>query len=346
MHFRNSIAAGGTKTKLDMIHNDWKQHLEEATSRRIIYKQDITVIAKDPNVVVISFDYKQNIALPSCTWQSNILYYKRKWNINVFNIVDEAKDQHHIFLYDERQGTKSANEIASMLSSFLKSYINRNFHLICYCDNCGGQNKNQHLISFFALLVAVGFFASVRLKFMTVGHTHFNPDRGFAWIQRCNKMKDLYTVQDVLTACKEASPKISPQIFNDMHNWITYLEPLHGAIKGIKNVAEVCISGDGKIYMSETLLPSSVRPDVSKYSITYPKKGNFLKLSTPKLVKYSKNSVPSLPPSDFKKEKKEDLRKIFESGVVPSQYKQYYVLYSYVNCGCVFNFLPLNLDNV
>jgi hypothetical protein len=105
MQFRNLISYGGTKEKLDLLREEWKAHLEEATTGRRIYKNDISQTLMVQNVLLISFDFKQNIALPCCTWQSNILYYKRKWNINVFNIVEESKDLHHIYLFDERWGS-------------------------------------------------------------------------------------------------------------------------------------------------------------------------------------------------------------------------------------------------
>lgn len=77
-------------TKAEEMHKIWNEHLEDAAFRRNIYKTDIRNISNFQNTLVISFDYKQNITLPHTNWQPNILYYKRKWNVNCFNIVHFA----------------------------------------------------------------------------------------------------------------------------------------------------------------------------------------------------------------------------------------------------------------
>jgi hypothetical protein len=65
-------------------------------------------------------------------------------------------------------------------------------------------------------------------------------------------------------------------------------------------------------------------PDVTLYTIKCEK---FLKLTKEKLIEYlSTFRVPPLQPKVFSQEKKNDLKKLFDSGVIPPQYKQYYVL--------------------
>eukprot|EP01080_Neovahlkampfia_damariscottae_P008343 gene8343-166_t len=67
---------------------------------------------------VLSFDYKQNVALPVMSCQADLLYYKSKLNVNLFGIVDEKNMKldgvkADIFLWDERNGSKTVNEIDS-----------------------------------------------------------------------------------------------------------------------------------------------------------------------------------------------------------------------------------------
>ena len=44
-------------------------------------------------------------------------------------------------------------------------------------DNCGGENKNWHVIHFCSLLVAMGRVKCIQLNFLPVGHTHVDIDQ-------------------------------------------------------------------------------------------------------------------------------------------------------------------------
>ncbi|KAJ0404135.1 hypothetical protein ATCC90586_005042 [Pythium insidiosum] len=49
-----------------------------------------------------------------------------------------------------------------------------------YADNCGAQNKNNHLVRFLLFLVDSGRLRAANLYFFVKGHTKNNCDRGFA----------------------------------------------------------------------------------------------------------------------------------------------------------------------
>ena len=44
-------------------------------------------------------------------------------------------------------------------------------------DNCGGENKNWHVVHFCNLLVAMGRVKCIELSFLPVGHTHIDIDQ-------------------------------------------------------------------------------------------------------------------------------------------------------------------------
>lgn len=60
--------------------------------------------------------------------------------------------------------------------------------LVLICDNCAGQNKNQHLIAFAAEISnqthLSSYFRRVDCKFPAVGHTFLVCDRAFSVIER------------------------------------------------------------------------------------------------------------------------------------------------------------------
>jgi hypothetical protein len=131
--FRNILSTGTNKEKKDEILEEWKKHLEESNYRRKVYKEFKNNPPK--NCLVISYDYKMNIALPHLLWQPNIIYYKRKKKICCFDIVNEHEDLSNIYLYDEIYVGKTCNEIITMLENFLQKYKKKNLDLVVFSDN-------------------------------------------------------------------------------------------------------------------------------------------------------------------------------------------------------------------
>lgn len=65
----------------------------------------------------------------------------------------------------------------------LASYPSPNEHppiLFIQLDNCVKENKNRYLFAFFNWLVEIGWFKSVQVSFLPVGHTHEDIDQMFS----------------------------------------------------------------------------------------------------------------------------------------------------------------------
>jgi hypothetical protein len=135
-------------------------------------------------------------------------------------------------------------------------------------DNCSGQNKNQFLMAFMAYLVKCKHFKSIKIKFMVPGHTHFSPDRVFAWTNKLLKLKDLYTPEEVLLSVNENTNKIKASMHDKFQDWKSFLEKHHGAVKGISKFAEVCFveSHPDKLFHSDKFSESSLAPNLKHYN--------------------------------------------------------------------------------
>lgn len=122
---------------------------------------------------VFTFDFKQTLPLPYDPIQPANYFYHSKRNCNIFGIVNESSnDPYNIFIYDECCGSKTADEIITLLNNvLLKSQIGMNDHLVLYADNCSGQNKNRYMVAMLTILMMKKVCSSVRLKFLVVGHT-------------------------------------------------------------------------------------------------------------------------------------------------------------------------------
>ena len=79
---------------------------------------------------------------------------------------------------------KGANPTISYLHYFLTHHgfgeINVHFH----ADNCGGQNKNNYFLWYFAWRVTNHVHQSIIYSFLLAGHIKFGPDRGFGLLKK------------------------------------------------------------------------------------------------------------------------------------------------------------------
>ena len=107
-----------------------------------------------------------NVSLPIKPIQD--LYYYRKLTVSVFG-VHNFKDRTMVcYVYHEGEGGKGPNEVASLLSNYIETYIlcdPQIKKLKIFADNCAGQNKNHVIMRFIMALVEIGKLDSVELLY-------------------------------------------------------------------------------------------------------------------------------------------------------------------------------------
>ena len=100
------------------------------------------------------------------------IYYKRKLSVCNFTIYDNSSANGHCYLWDETEGDRSANEIASILLYYLHNLSRSVRHFTSFSDTCAGQNHNQFVAT--AMLHAVQHsyhLETIDLKYMESGHS-------------------------------------------------------------------------------------------------------------------------------------------------------------------------------
>ena len=79
-------------------------------------------------------------------------------------------------------------------------------HLWLQCDNCVGENKNQHWARLLATLVDRGIFRSTVASFMRPGHTHEDIDALFGILAtHIAALQDWNSPEDMQTSLSPAS---------------------------------------------------------------------------------------------------------------------------------------------
>jgi hypothetical protein len=221
----------------------WQQHLHLAREARLVYNDNIKQARKmlgqlkngdmelDRYVAHYTFDFMQNLAVPSFADTTKDMYFFSLRNIYVFSIRDDGEEKQFNYLYDEGDGGKGANYVISMLFYFLchrpRHFATLTVHF--HADNCCGQNKNNMVMQFFLLMVHIGFLKHVELKFMIRGHTHCTIDGGHGIIKKEWRKRDVFNIEQAVQVIRESSPIagihyaiiLRPENFFDWENLLT-----------------------------------------------------------------------------------------------------------------------------
>jgi hypothetical protein len=104
-------------------------------------------------------------------------------------------------------------------------------------DNCWRENKNQHVITFLAILVKLNIFRKIKLNFDLVGHTHEDIDQLFKSLNTLLRKQTVGTVNkllDVLSKGYHSTKSISYNVsrLDDVGSYKAWLAPLE---KGMHN---------------------------------------------------------------------------------------------------------------
>jgi len=114
---------------------------------RLDYQEDLHSCSEDKIVMVM--DYAQNLTVPHNPQTPSKWYFLSLIYVSLFGIYYGNDQKHYNYVYSERVGGKGSNEVVSMIQNFLvsKGLLNHSGcptkTLVIFCDNCGGQNKNN-----------------------------------------------------------------------------------------------------------------------------------------------------------------------------------------------------------
>lgn len=189
------------KTQLEIHHR-------KAERAREMLKHD-TIESQDPESTkcCLSMDLQQVMFVPSLT-HSDMFYLSQ---LSCYNLGVHIGDTNEAYMcmWHEGVASRGANEIASCLLHIVNHGLTIKKHLVIWCDNCGGQNKNRILLFTLIFLVANGIFHTIELKFLVSGHSFMPCDRDFALIEKRKKVTRAYVPSDlhaVVTGARYTPP--------------------------------------------------------------------------------------------------------------------------------------------
>ena len=169
-------------------------------------------------------DYCQNMSLPHFgKEQPGDTYYLTPSKLEGFGVADvshvavDGKEADHLYFhcYKEGYGAKGGINVASMLVKTLEK-VNvmrkdsnglpvQGSELNIVMDNCGGQNKNNHVLLLAPYLVELGYFKTVNMTFLVVGHTKNVCDRRFNNLKHDYHKSQVFTLEQAVDILSKSS---------------------------------------------------------------------------------------------------------------------------------------------
>ncbi|XP_045456339.1 uncharacterized protein LOC123666184 [Melitaea cinxia] len=175
-----------TQKKNSLMHNLGAHKLRAKTFHKLL-KADYS------DSVRLCFDLQQIHPLPKLNISE--AYYARQINFYTFCIVDLNMQDSHFFTWTETEAGKGSVEISSAILSYLQTYnfAESKTKLRLFCDGCGGQNKNMHVVHslcWWLFTKAPVHIEEVVLFYPVRGHSYMPPDRVFGVVEKELKKRE------------------------------------------------------------------------------------------------------------------------------------------------------------
>ena len=278
------------------------------------------------------------------------------YNLSAYNLGNAKAS---CIFWNESDGDKGANEIASSLLRYVRSIVSKRKikKIIMFSDACGGQNRNKYIATLcLYLLATIEDIESIEHVFMLTGHSHMEVDSIHSMIERYSRNVNIYIPSEwevaACLACKDAydvSSMDSDEIY-DMKDVFNHLRisnvrypDAEGGNSKKKGPPVYWKSSEGKEDSLIHWLKFSKGSDVMEVKCSYKLDDPFCKIDLGIEVKSStrtrqsgasqyglaslkqyglKVSKPNGNP--ISKEKKEDLDKLCEKLVIPKRYHHFF----------------------
>ena len=129
-----------TNLKPEEIVSQWRKHQYYTCLTRSMKKNAKNLAETCEGIAYCCFDLQQVLDCPC----SNVgdVFYKRC--LSCYNFVVNNTENAYCYLWDQCNGNRGVNEVASNLIRFARSKVAQGYkNIMAFCDGCYGQNKNR-----------------------------------------------------------------------------------------------------------------------------------------------------------------------------------------------------------
>ncbi|CAK1592734.1 unnamed protein product [Parnassius mnemosyne] len=294
-----------------------EEHLIEKDHTYNRYKMHKTIHLKDSASICISFDLQKVLNTPY--GDSMLLFYTRK--LAVYNAVIYENGTRNVYCYywDESQGNRGANEMATILSKYITKLDERGNirQLLLYCDCC----RNKIVLAMLnEILQRCRTLESIQINFLLTGHTYMTVDSVHAIIENHVKNTTIWAPSQWYTVFQTArqNPKpfhVEQLTHKDFKRWDLLADKYFvGNLVG--KISKIRVATFKKNRISATV-KYSMNPETPVSCIEIASKTKFLDLPDCYLT-----------PLPITENKHKDLLKLCSDQVIPQQFQAEYLAFN------------------
>lgn len=192
----------------EKVKTEHEHHLQRKKNAREERDSDKNKASNNDDFLSFNFDLQAVLNIPKA--ESGIIFYKRKLAVYNFTVYNLGNSTGNCYIWDETQGRRGSNEIATCLFMYLTSHQEAR-HVSMMSDACGGQNRNATVATM--CIYAVKQNESLQIldhKFFETGHSQMECDSIHSKIEQRSKYSNVYTTNEWETIIKVARQKPSP----------------------------------------------------------------------------------------------------------------------------------------
>ena len=248
------------------------------------------------------------------------------YNLSIYN---PANNSATCYIWSEVDAQRGSCEIGTCLYLQLLSLPNTTRRAILYSDACSGQNRNQFTAT--CLLHAVTHHSSIEVidhKFLESGHTQMECDSMHSAIEFAKKKTEIFVPQQWATVIRMARRKdpymIVPLKFGDIYDFKEFTK------KYMKFRKED--SNGGKVNWLQIKWIRYSKENLDCIMFKYNFDDEFRVLKVAGTIKRGHTAEPHeltrkyTARQQISAAKKKDLVNLCKSGVIPSEYHEFYKL--------------------
>ena len=164
------------------VKKEHEKHLQNKQGAREARDSDKIRAKTDPLFASFNFDKQAVLNTPQLPHQP--VFYKRKLSVYNVTTYDVATKDGHCYTWDESNGGRGSNEIASILYNHLMSYSSVQ-HVTMFSDTAGGENRNAQVVCMCMYAVQQHpTLLTLTHKFFESGHSEMEADSMHSAISR------------------------------------------------------------------------------------------------------------------------------------------------------------------
>eukprot|EP01103_Thecamoeba_quadrilineata_P009529 TRINITY_DN192_c0_g1_i13.p1 TRINITY_DN192_c0_g1~~TRINITY_DN192_c0_g1_i13.p1 ORF type:complete len:858 (-),score=130.06 TRINITY_DN192_c0_g1_i13:38-2350(-) len=210
-----NIQSATSDDQKDLLRKERKDHTKLTQAERRSYHQRRFLGRENPREhLSIIIDASSGIHLPHISPIPKGFSYNDRLKLTIFGVIDHSHSLKKLYCLLPVWNLGPNLTITILMHHLydLKQKSLASQNLLLQMDNSAKDNKNKYVIGVLALLVHLGWFKTIQMSFLIVGHTHEDVDQMFSLFVMGMKFDPVYSLPNFRKLVEKWYPSIRPEI--------------------------------------------------------------------------------------------------------------------------------------